>query len=82
MIEVLLSGEVDTGKVSLRRYINATVGFPQLGVELGKSEKFLMQMLSPAGNPQTKNLFGIIETLQRLKGVALGVVVHKREHAA
>lgn len=38
-----------------------------------------MQMLSPAGNPQAKNLFGIIETLQRLEGVALGVVVHKRE---
>jgi DNA-binding phage protein len=81
-IEILLSGEVDTGKVLLRRYINATIGFQRLGSELGKSEKSLMQMLSPAGNPQAKNLFGIIETLQRLEGVALGVVVNEREHAA
>ena len=81
-IETLLSGEVDTGKVSLRRYINATVGFQRLGVELGKNEKSLMQMLSPSGNPQAKNLFSIIETLQRLEGIELGVVVNRRKKEA
>ena len=74
-VEALLSGELDTGKALLRRYVNATIGFKRLADELGKHEKSLMQMLGPAGNPQARNLFAIIETLQRLEGVELGVVV-------
>ena len=57
------------------RRFNATIGFKRLAGELGKHEKSLMQMLGPAGNPQARNLFAIIETLQRLEGVELGVVV-------
>ncbi len=30
-VQCLLSGEVDTGKTVLRDYINATVGFEELG---------------------------------------------------
>ena len=30
-VECLLSGDVDTGKIVLRDYINATVGFEKLG---------------------------------------------------
>ena len=81
-IEVLLSGDIETGKVLLRRYVNATVGFKQLGSKLGKNEKSLMQMLSAKGNPQAKNLPGIIDTLQRLEGVELAVVVCERGQAA
>ena len=81
-VEVLLSGEVETGKALLRRYVNATVGFKRLARELGKHEKSLMQMLSPAGNPQARNLFGIIEVLQRLEGVEFGIVVNDRGRAA
>ncbi len=77
-----MSGEVETGKALLRRYVNATVGFKQLAQELGKHEKSLMQMLSPAGNPQARNLFRIIETLQRLEGIEFGIVVSDRSHAA
>ena len=81
-VEVLLSGEVETGKALLRRYVNATVGFRQLARELGKHEKSLVQMLSPAGNPQARNLFGMIEALQRLEGVKFGIVVSDRGRAA
>ena len=81
-VEVLLSGEVETGKALLRRYVNATVGFRQLARELGKHEKSLMQMLSPAGNPQARNLFGMIEALQRLEGVEFSIVVSNRGRAA
>lgn len=81
-IEILLSGDIETGKVLLRRYVNATVGFKQLGSKLGKNEKSLMQMLSAKGNPQAKNLLGIIDTLQRLEGVELAVVVRERGQAA
>ena len=54
-VEALLSGELGTGKVLLRRYVNATIGFKRLAGELGKHEKSLMQMLGPAGNPQARN---------------------------
>ena len=81
-VEVLLSGELETGKVLLRRYVNATVGFKRLADELGKHEKSLMQMLSASGNPQARNLFGMIETLQQLEGVELGVTVSDRGRAA
>ena len=73
---------METGKALLRRYVNATVGFKRLARELGKHEKSLMQMLSPAGNPQARNLFGMIETLQRLDGVELSIVVSDRGRAA
>ena len=81
-VEVLLSGELETGKALLRRYVNATVGFKRLAEELGKHEKSLMQMLSASGNPQARNLFGMIEALQHLEGVELGVIVSNRGRAA
>ena len=30
-VECLLAGDVDTGKIVLRDYINATIGFEELG---------------------------------------------------
>ncbi len=38
-IETLLAGDVDTGLAILRGYIEATVGFEQLGVGTGSSPK-------------------------------------------
>jgi len=70
----MLTGDVDTGKSVLRKYINGTVGFVKLGADLGRSPKVLMRMFSPAGNPQAKNLFEIIAYLQKLEGTALKVI--------
>jgi DNA-binding phage protein len=72
-IEALLSGDVGTGKSVLRDYIKATVGFEQLGKATGTQPKSLIRMFGPRGNPQAKNLFGVIGYLQRRAGVRLQV---------
>ncbi len=68
-IECLLSGDVDTGKAVLRDYINATIGFEELGDLTDKSPKSLMRMFGPKGNPQARNLFEIIGYLQKREGL-------------
>ena len=72
-IGALLNGEVDVGKALLRDYINATVGFDELGRLTGKSSKSLMRMFGPSGNPQARNLFEVINQIQRHEGVRLHV---------
>ena len=68
-VELLLAGDVDTGKVVLRDYINATIGFDELAEAMQRSPKSLMRMLGPRGNPQARNLFEILATLQRKEQV-------------
>ncbi len=67
-VECLLSGDVDTGKAVLRDYINATIGFEELGDLTDKSPKSLMRMFGPRGNPQARNLFEIIGCLLKHEG--------------
>ena len=68
-IESMLAGDTEAGKMILRDYINATIGFEKLGSMVEKSPKSLMRMFSPSGNPTANNLFGIIHTLQKKEGV-------------
>ena len=70
-IDTMLTGDVETGKVILRDYIKATVGFEKLGEATGTQPKSLIRMFGPRGNPQARNLFGIIGYLQRQAGVQL-----------
>jgi hypothetical protein len=70
----MISGDVETGKSVLRKYINGTVGFVKLGADLGRSPKVLMRMFSATGNPQAKNLFEIVAYLQKIEGTVLEVV--------
>lgn len=72
-IEAFLSDDLDTGKVLLRDYVNATVGFETLAAELGKNPKSLMRMLSDKGNPRADNLFGMVGHLKKREGAALSV---------
>ena len=72
-VDCLLSGDVDTGKAVLRDYINATIGFQELGVLTDKSPKSLMRMFGRNGNPQARNLFEIIGCLQEREGLHLRV---------
>lgn len=72
-VACMVSGDVETGKVVLREYVNGTVGFLKLGEALGRSPKSLMRMLSPAGNPQARNLFEMIAYLQKVEGTVLEV---------
>ena len=72
-IDCLLAGDVDTSKIILRNYINATIGFESLGVRTNKSPKSLMRMFGPSGNPQARNLFEVISHLQAHEGIHLKV---------
>ena len=72
-VECLLSGDVDTGKILLRDYINATIGFEELGSLTNKQPKSLMRMFGPAGNPQARNLFEVLIHMQKHEGVRLEV---------
>jgi hypothetical protein len=73
-VESLLAGDVDTGKTILRDYINATVGFDELEEVTRHSPKSLMRMLGPSGNPQARNLFEIVQYLQRKEKVRFKVL--------
>ena len=72
-VECLLSGDMATGKILLRDYINATIGFEELACLTKKSSKSLMRMFGPEGNPRANNLFNIIKTLQEKEGIHLEV---------
>jgi hypothetical protein len=72
-IENFLAGDVETGKIILRDFINATVGFTKLSDVTRRSAKSLMRMLGPKGNPQARNLFEIVAYLQRGEGVRFEV---------
>ena len=73
-VEAMISGDLESGKSLLRKYINGTIGFIKLGEELGHSPKALMRMLSPSGNPQARNLFEIVVYVQKLERAVLRVV--------
>jgi DNA-binding phage protein len=70
-LDCMLAGDVETGKIVLRDYINATVGFEELAGVTHKSPKSLMRMLGPNGNPQASNLFEIVAYLQKNEGLRL-----------
>ena len=72
-VRTLLAGDVETGKAVLRDYINATLGFEELGRLTARPSKSLMRMFGPRGNPQARNLFEVIGHLQRREGVQLDV---------
>jgi hypothetical protein len=73
-VDAMLSGDVETGKIILRDYIKATVGFEKLGAATGAPAKSLIRMFGPRGNPQAKNLFSVIGYLQKRAGMRLHVV--------
>jgi hypothetical protein len=72
-VESFLAGDVETGKIVLRDYIHATVGFIELAESTHHSPKSLMRMLGPSGNPQARNLFEIVQYLQKKEKVRLKV---------
>ncbi len=73
-IELMLNGEPGVGKEIIRDLINATIGFDELGKRVGKPPESLMRMFGSKGNPQSSNLFAVIEALRQNEGVRLEVV--------
>ncbi len=72
-VETLLGGDLDAGKILLRDYINATLGFDELARATDIPAKSLMRMFGPVGNPQARNLFAVMAELQKREKVALAV---------
>jgi DNA-binding phage protein len=72
-MQALLHGDVAEGKAILRDYVNATTGYPALAAQTGIPAKSLMRMLGPDGNPTAKNLFSVIDHLQKSTGIRLAV---------
>lgn len=72
-LESLLEGELDAGKGVLRDYINATLGFEELALQVGKSSKSLHRMFGPHGNPSSANLLAVISALQRVDRIRLEI---------
>lgn len=77
-IDTMLTGDIETGKAILRDYIKATVGFEKLGEATDTQPKSLIRMFSPRGNPQARNLFGVIGYLQKEAGIELHVIPQPR----
>jgi DNA-binding phage protein len=72
-VATLLGGDLETAKVVLRAYINATIGFEKLAKATGTPVKSLMRMFGPNGNPTADNLSSVIGVLQKKTGVRLEV---------
>jgi hypothetical protein len=76
-IETMLGGDIETGKIILRDYIKATVGFEKLGQATDTPPKSLIRMFGPRGNPQAKNLFNVLGYLQKRAGVQVHVTLEQ-----
>ncbi|MEP5728147.1 MAG: transcriptional regulator [Sulfitobacter sp.] len=73
-VEAMLSDDLETGKVLLRDYVNATVGFEALAQDMDKDPKSLMRMLSAKGNPRADNLLAMVSRLKQREGMAFSIV--------
>ncbi len=65
----LLKGDKRIALLMMRDIVNATCGFPKLSRDIGLPDKSLQRMLSIRGNPESDNLFKIIDYLLHQEGV-------------
>ena len=71
--ECLLDNEINVAKALLRDYVNATLGFKQLGALMDKKPQSLMRMLSDKGNPRLANISELVSSLRKNEGIDLHV---------
>ena len=74
----LLSGELDEGRLLLRQFVNATMGFKELAERTCKVDKNLMRTLSASGNPTASNLFEIVQACIQAEGVTVAAHVQRQ----
>lgn len=72
-LDALLAGDMELGKSILRDYIKGSIGFERLAEATSTPAKSLIRMFGPRGNPQARNLFGVIGFLQKQAGVEFHV---------
>lgn len=71
----LFRGDMDEGRIHLRQYVKATIGFQELAKRTGKQDKNLMRSLSATGNPTAANLFEIIQACTKVDDLTVTVRV-------
>jgi DNA-binding phage protein len=69
----MASGDVETGKSVLRKYIDGTIGFEKLAAALGRTPNSLMRMLSQTANPHVSEFFEVVAYLQKIDSTVLTV---------
>ena len=62
-LNALLEGETEEGLSMLRDLVHAGISFKELAEQTGLGEKALHRMLSPRGNPTTRNLFAVTKAI-------------------
>ncbi len=81
-VQNLVSGDMETAKSLLQLYVNATVGFQELGKAMDMAPQSLTRMLGPDGNPRANNLCAMLAFLQAQAGVELSVDVRRTRESA
>ena len=81
-INALLAGELDEGRLLLRQYVNATIGFGELARRTGKADKNLIRTLGPSGSPTAANLFQFIQACMKAEGVTVAARVVRKGASA
>lgn len=79
-IELMLSDdeeEASIGREKIRDYINATIGFQELGRLVDKNPKSLMAMFGARGNPNQRNLAAVLGQLKAQEGVDIRVTLRR-----
>ena len=79
-VQCLLAGEVDVAKIILRDYVEAMIGFEQLGTMTGKPPESLRRMLDLESTPQASDLLEVLARILRHEGVHLEVSTVREEH--
>lgn len=72
-VECLVNDEIDVAKTLLRDYVNATLGFQELGNIINKKPTSVMRMLSDTGNPSIKNMSQVLSAVRQHEGIELHV---------
>ena len=65
----------------IRDIVNATIGFKELSLKLGKSDKALMQMLAKGSNPQALNIIAIINAILDYEGLTIKDFIFEQKAA-
>lgn len=71
------SEDTAVGREQLRDYINATIGFQDLGKPVDKTPMSLMRMFSREGNPRHNHLTVVLGQLQTQEGVGIFITLRR-----
>jgi DNA-binding phage protein len=74
-INMILDGEITSGRMMLRDYINATGAMADICKALNKHKSAIARMLGPSGNPTLESIVPVIRACADREKVNLAVCV-------